>query len=173
MKREKGFSLIELLIVLSIILVIVAIAIPNLMRSRVAANEASAVEALRTMNVAAVSYSATYGNGFPPALAAMGTATPPGASATCDESQLIDNVLTSGTKSGYTFTYTMANANATKPTGCAAAGGNSYFIEAHPQSIGKTGQRSFCTDQSGVIRLDPSGATVADDPTCQALSALQ
>ncbi len=172
-KHEKGFSLIELLIVVAIILIIAAIAIPNLLRSRIAANEASAVGSLRTMNTAAVAYSSTYGNGFPPSLAAMGTATPPSAAATCDESQLVDNVLTAGTKSGYAFTYTMANANATKPTGCATAGGNSYFIEAHPQSVGQTGQRSFCTDQSGVIRFDPAGTTIADDATCNGKSALQ
>jgi type IV pilus assembly protein PilA len=146
MKKEKGFSLIELLIVVAIILIIAAIAIPNLLRSRMAANEASAVGSLRTMNTAAVTYSSTYGNGFAPSLAAMGTATPPGANATCDEAQLVDNVLTAGTKSGYAFTYKMGNANATKPAGCTNAGGNSYFLEAHPQSVGQTGQRSFCTD---------------------------
>jgi len=173
LKREKGFSLIELLIVVAIILIIAVISIPNLLRSRLSANEASAVESLRTMTTAAVTYSFTYNDGFPPNLAAMGTATPPGATTTCDESKLIDNVLTSGTKSGYTFTYTMANANATKTVGCTNAGGSSYFIEAHPQSVGQTGQRSFCSDQSGVIRYDSTGTTVADDAKCQGLSALQ
>ena len=66
-KKQKGFSLIELLIVVAIILIIAAIAIPNLLRSRMAANEASAVGSIRTMNTAAITYSSTYGNGFPPA----------------------------------------------------------------------------------------------------------
>ncbi len=168
-KHEKGFSLIELLIVVAIILIIAAIAIPNLLRSRIAANEASAVGSLRTMNTAAVAYSSTYGNGFPPSLAAMGTKTPPSANATCDESQLVDNVLTTGTKSGYTFTYTPANPNAAAAPGCAAAGDNSYFISAVPQSVGQTGQRSFCTDQSGVIRFDATGAAPANPCVLTAL----
>jgi len=173
MKEAKGFSLIELLIVVAIILVIAAIAVPNLLRAHIAANEASAVGSVRTINTAANSYSSTYGNGFPPSLAALGTANPPGANANCDEGQLVDNVLTAGTKSGYNFTYTMANPNATKPAGCTNAGGNSYFITAVPQAVGQTGQRSFCSDHSGVIRFDPSGGGVADDTACQALSALQ
>jgi prepilin-type N-terminal cleavage/methylation domain-containing protein len=172
-KHEKGFSLIELLIVVAIILIIAAIAIPNLLRSRIAAAEASAVGTLRTMNTAAVSYSSTYGNGFPPSLAAMGTKTPPSANASCDEAQLVDNVVTSGTKQGYAFNYTMANALAAAPKGCTNVGGSSYFIEGHPQTVGQTGQRSFCTDQSGVIRYDPTGTTVADDPTCNGLAPLQ
>jgi prepilin-type N-terminal cleavage/methylation domain-containing protein len=72
-KRQKGFSLIELLIVVAIILIIAAIAIPNLLRSRMAANEASAVGSIRTMNTAAISYNSTYGNGFPSLLTQIGT----------------------------------------------------------------------------------------------------
>ncbi len=64
-KREAGFSLIELLIVVAIILIIAAIAIPNLLRARMAANEASAVGTIRTLNTAAVTFASTYGNGFP------------------------------------------------------------------------------------------------------------
>ncbi|HUJ40836.1 MAG TPA: prepilin-type N-terminal cleavage/methylation domain-containing protein, partial [Candidatus Acidoferrales bacterium] len=101
-KREKGFSLIELLIVVAIILIIAAIAIPNLLRSRMAANEASAVGSLRTINTACVTYSTTYGIGFPGALTSLGTSG--GVSST--GAQLIDNVLAGGSKSGYTFTYT-------------------------------------------------------------------
>src|SRR5271157_3266956 len=91
---QKGFSLIELLIVVAIILIIAAIAIPNLLRSRMAANEASAVGSLRTINTAEVTYSSTYpGTGFTDTLTSLG---PSGVN-------MIDSVLASGTKSGYTF----------------------------------------------------------------------
>src|SRR5579864_5328846 len=104
-KKEKGFSLIELLIVVAIILIIAAIAIPNLLRSRMAANEASAVGSVRTINTAAITYNSTYGNGFPPSLGAVGTT---GSNAvSCTNAELVDSVLTgNGTtsqKSGYSF----------------------------------------------------------------------
>src|SRR5579862_4900067 len=98
--RQKGFSLIELLIVVAIILIIAAIAIPNLLRSKMAANEASAVGSLRTLNTACITYSTVYG-GYPAALSNLGPATP----ATSTSADLIDSVLASGTKSGYSFTY--------------------------------------------------------------------
>jgi prepilin-type N-terminal cleavage/methylation domain-containing protein len=100
-RKQNGFSLIELLIVVAIIMIIVAIAVPNLLRSRMAANQASAVGSVRAINTAAFSYSAIYGNGFPPNMAAIGnngTTT-----VTCTNAELIDTVLTSGTKSGYTL----------------------------------------------------------------------
>lgn len=157
--KEKGFSLIELLIVVAIILIIAAIAVPNLLRSRMSAYEASAVGSLRAMNTSAVMYASIYGNGFPPSLAAMGTPTGGGGGvATCNQALLVDEVLTTGLKSGYTFVYTMSNPNPAAPTGCASAGGNTYTLTASPQIVGSTGQRMFYTDQSGVIRFDPTGA---------------
>ncbi len=146
-KKQKGFSLIELLIVVAIILIIAAIAIPNLLRSRMAANEASAVGSIRTINTSAVTYSSTYPNvGFPATLPALGGAAPCTAAST--GACLLDQVLAAGTKSGYTFAWT-SDGN-TPSVG--------YTIAATPVSVGTTGQRMFCSDMSGVIRFDPSGA---------------
>ena len=155
-----GFSLIELLIVVAIILIIVAIALPNFMRSRMAANEAAAVQSLRNITTAATVYSTAYGNGYPPDLATLGGPATP----TCDKASLIDGVLAAGQKSGYTFTYTLLNANANPAAGCSVAGGNSFTATAIPILPGTSGQRSFFVDPSGVIRQNLTGPASATDP---------
>ena len=174
-KKQKGFSLIELLIVVAIILIIAAIAIPNLLRSRMAANEASAVGSIRTMNTAAITYSSTYGNGFPPSLAAIGTTGT--AAVGCNNASLLDTVLTAGTKSGYGFGLQPGSvaAAATPPTGCTGGFADGYVVTAQPVNTGTTGQRSFCSDASGVIRQDPTGAvaTAASALCPAALAPLQ
>jgi type IV pilus assembly protein PilA len=143
--KQEGFSLIELLIVVAIILIIAAIAIPNLLRSRLAANEASAVASLRTINTACNTYNSTYGS-FPPALRNLQAPSSGNPSSTAAD--LIDQILALGSKNGYTFTYVPGAANA------------SYTITAVPITMNQSGLREFYTDTSGVIRF--SIGTTAD-----------
>ena len=152
-KKQKGFSLIELLIVVAIILIIAAIAIPNLLRARIAANEASAVSSLRTMNTACITYNTSF-NAYPTALTNLAPVTSP-ALPTSTAADLLDATLTTAPfqKSGYTFTFH-------------AAGGTTYSINADPMNSGTTGVRTFFTDQTGVIHVSSAGtpATTANSP---------
>jgi type IV pilus assembly protein PilA len=148
--RQKGFSLIELLIVVAIILIIAAIAIPNLLRAKIAANQASAVGSLRTLNTACIEFSTSYGQ-YPSALAALGPVGSGTAGST--SADLIDSVLAGGTKSGYTFSYT------------AGASNQSYSITATPITAATTGQNMYYTDQTGVIRVDTSGTGASASST--------
>lgn len=145
--KQAGFSLIELLIVVAIILIVAAIAIPNFLRSRLAANEASATQSLRTINTAVITYSSTWPqDGFPPSLISLGGASPCAASST--NACLLDTVLSSGTKAGYTFVY----------TGDGLIPSVTYTVTATPITVGLSGQRMFCSDATSVIRYTPSGA---------------
>jgi type IV pilus assembly protein PilA len=163
MRKEKGFSLIELLIVVAIILIIAAIAIPNLMRARIAANESSAASQLRTLNTAEVSYNTAYPTVGYGALAALGgSAAPctPGSANAC----LIDNSLATNYggngKNGYTFTMTLTNSN-----------GN-YTATASPVAVGSTGVNSFCSIEDSVVRKDSAGGVNSTYATCLGLPAL-
>lgn len=168
---EAGFSLIELLIVVAIILIIAAIAIPNLLKARIAANEASAVGTLRTINTAAITYASTFNNGFPQTFAIMGGA-PPG---NCGAANLLDTTLTTtGQKSGYTLSYTQVKSLTAAATGCGAPGSATYVASAVPLSVNATGNRTFCSDESATIHIDPTGgAAPATDTACEALASLQ
>jgi type IV pilus assembly protein PilA len=144
--QQKGFSLIELLLVVAIILIISAIAIPNFLRSRMRANEASAVASVRAITTAVMTYSITYPDlNYPANLTDLGGATPCSASST--GACLIDIVLASGTKSGYVFVW----------TGDGLVPSVAFTLTAGPQVVGSSGQNMYCTDQSGVIRFDPTG----------------
>ncbi len=156
--KEKGFSLIELLIVVAIILIIAAIAIPNLLRSKMAANEASAVGSLRTINSMEVKYASDWGNGASATLAQLGPPT-----GDCNLADTIDNVLAAGTKSGYRFTYTPGIAAPLTNPAC-PGGFATYTINADPVARGTTGQRSFFTNQSGVIRFNMAAPAGVVDP---------
>lgn len=141
--KQRGFSLIELLIVVSIILIIATISIPNLLRSKIAANQASAVASLRTLNTGCLVYFTSYGQ-FPAALTNLGPVAG-GSTVSSTSAGLIEPVLATGSKSGYTFTYT------------AGASNQSYSITATPIIAAVTGQNMYYTDDSGVIRMDVSG----------------
>jgi type IV pilus assembly protein PilA len=172
-KREQGFSLIELLVVIAIILIIAAIAIPQLLNARISANEAAAAETVRTITTASMVYSSTYGNGFPPTLATLGG--PAAGASTCNAAILMDEIVTTPPyqKSGFTFGYAPVGAAQAPPVGCAAGGYNAYLITATPMVQFVTGIRSFCSDEPGTIHFDTTGALAGNQNACEALPELQ
>jgi type IV pilus assembly protein PilA len=145
-KRQRGFSAVQLVVAIAILLVLAAIAIPNLLHSNLSENESTAVASLRSLNSACEDYARLYG-GYPRSLSNLGA----NGAASSASPDLIDAELAGGAKSGYVFTYT---------PGASGVSGNvlSYGIMAKPVTPGSTGRRSFFTDQSGVIRASLAGA---------------
>lgn len=152
-----GFSLIELLVVVAVILIIAAIAIPNFIASKMRANEASAVQNMRSITTSELVYSSTYSIGFSADLTKLS-----GNGILVDQNHagLIDSVLASGYKSGYNFTYTVlttdANGNA-----------STYSLTGDPKVVGNTGQKYFYADQTGVIHFNVTGPAGQTDPAIQ------
>jgi len=165
MKHQHGFTLMEMLIVVTIILIIAAITIPSMTAAKVHADEASAVGSIRAINQAEVSYMAAYG-GYAESLANLGGAEPCTKSATT--ACLLDQSLAGGEKSGYNFVAVGSNP---------ADGMNtSYFVGAAPVVFDRTGKRLFCSTDKGVIRADlnATGSTVPPNgEPCAGFKALQ
>lgn len=150
-RRQRGFSLIELLIVVAIILIIASIAIPNLMRARMNAYETSAVGSIRAINGAMIQYSSTYANvGFPATLSALGgtSCAPPSSSSAC----LIDTQLASGSKSGYNFML----------AGVSGTPASTYQVIAVPAVPNQTGTRYFCSFADGQVRASTTPIASCD-----------
>ncbi len=152
---EAGFTLVELLIVMSVILILITLAVPGYERIHVRADETSAMTSVRMLNSGEAEYNSNYpSHGYACSVAALGGKAGSG-TPTPEAAQLISDDLASGSKSGYNFIIS----NCSKNTVNNQDQYNSYQITATPVSIGRSGNRGFCSDESGTIRFDPKGGS--------------
>ncbi|MFZ0798811.1 MAG: prepilin-type N-terminal cleavage/methylation domain-containing protein [Terriglobales bacterium] len=153
MRNTRGFSLIELLIVVAIILIIAAIAAPSFLHARMAANESATVGAIRTLNTAQVTYNSTYPTvGFASTLTDMAGTTCASTAPTSNSACLIDSALGSGTKSGYMFTL----------TGVSGTPAGTYQFIASPVGVNQTGVNYFCSFADAVVRSSAAAIATCD-----------
>jgi type IV pilus assembly protein PilA len=153
---ESGFTLMELLIVMAVILILMLVAIPSMLNVTIQAHETSALASLRAIQSAEVQYSSNFpANGFACSLSALGGSASAGAP-TAQAAQMLQSTLATGQKDGYAFNIT----NCTKTTGSNNQDMfTSYEVTAVPQTVGRTGHRGFCMDMSGEIKADMAGGT--------------
>jgi len=173
-EAAAGFSLFELLILIAMILIIAVVAVPNLLRSRIAGNQASAIGDVRTITAALTSYKIIYADGYPPSFSSLGGTT--GATPSCDQSGLLDPALATppNQKSGYQFSYSGENGSLpTSASGCSLAGFSAFLVTATPLSVGTTGSVSYCSDDPLVIREHAQGKAIRDQAACEHLPPLQ
>jgi type IV pilus assembly protein PilA len=151
----NGFTLMELLIVIAIILILMLMAIPTIGSLTKKGNETSAINSVQTVTKAEIQYQSSYpANGYACTLGALG-GDPNAGAPTPVGAQILQGDLVSGYKSGYFFTITCKD----KVTINGTDRSNGYTITAVPQTVGKTGDRGFCSDQFGTIKYDPAGGT--------------
>jgi type IV pilus assembly protein PilA len=154
-KHESGFTLVELLIVMSVILILMTLAIPAMQSVIRRGNETSAIASVKMIDEMEGQYNSAYPqHGFACTLPTLGGKVGSGPP-TAEAAQLVPDDLSSGTKAGYTFTITCGN----KTTGSSVDQYNSYQVTAVPNSVGHSGNRGFCSDENAQIRYDPKGAT--------------
>jgi type IV pilus assembly protein PilA len=146
------------------VLIVAAIAIPNLLRSKIAANQASAVGSLRTIISANLTYSSQFGSGFATTLDQLDGF---GGTAGCDHAMLIDHVLATGQRHGYVFTYSARPSSDAPAKGCTEPGARGFTVNADPVNRNSTGMQSYFTDETGVIRVEKSGPASADSDELQ------
>ncbi len=174
MKRQRGFSLIELLVVITIILIIASIAIPSYLKAKASASETSTIGTIKAV-VTANSMYANQFNFFAATLGALGGT--PGATSTCAAFQSLDNNLTlalaAGTFKGWTFTYTPTGTAITPNTGpCNGVPGNPGFVISAVPLNPAAGGRSFCTDESNQVHYDPALSAPVTETACETLPTL-